>query len=85
MTVPIALIPEGTRVRVRRSVLPLDPQAVGRTGTVVDSSEYHMHCCGVVLDGEEELRYFAPNELEVVDALQPAPEREAAKQRRALP
>src|SRR5690606_28155905 len=58
-----ALIPQGARVRVRRANLPLDPSAIGRIGTVVDSSEYHAHCYGVILDGEEHARVFAAAEL----------------------
>jgi hypothetical protein len=80
-----ALIPQGARVRVRRANLPLDPSAIGRIGTVVDSSEYHAHCYGVILDGEEHVRVFAAAELEVVEELALPPDREAAKQRRALP
>lgn len=85
MAVIGALIPEGSRVRVRRGFLPLDPTAIGRTGTVVEANEYAAHRYGVLLDGEQETRYFAPAELEVIE--QPAfpPEREAARQKRALP
>jgi len=80
-----ALIPEGTRVRIRRGKLPLDPAAIGRYGTVVESSEYRPHCYGVALDGEREIRIFAADEVEVVDAPALPPDREAARQRRALP
>jgi len=86
MAVTGALIPEGTRVRIQRGMLPLDPAAVGRMGTVVDASEYRAHSYGVLLDGDRETRYFAPDELQVVEA--PAllpPDRDAARQRRALP
>ncbi|MBI4408590.1 MAG: hypothetical protein HY561_02700 [Gemmatimonadetes bacterium] len=85
MAVPTAVIPEGTRVRIRQALLPIDPAAVGHMGVVVDASEYHAHSYGVVLDGEQELRFFAPTELEIVQELVLPPEREAAKQRRALP
>ncbi len=36
MTVPIAMIPMGARVRVRRGHLPTDGALIGRTGTVVE-------------------------------------------------
>ncbi|HEX7051514.1 MAG TPA: hypothetical protein VF188_15010 [Longimicrobiales bacterium] len=85
MAVIGALVPEGTRVRVRRGTLPLDPAAIGRTGTVVETSEYRAHCYGVILDGDQETRFFAPAELEVVEAPALPPEREEAKRRRALP
>ncbi len=85
MAVVGALIPEGTRVRVRRGALPLDPVAIGRTGMVMEASEYRAHRYGVLLDGDGETRFFAPEELEVVEAPALAPEREEAKRRRALP
>ena len=85
MTVPIAVIPMGARVRVRQGPLPTDPALIGRTGTVVESSEYSAARYGVALDGEPQVRVFGLGELEIVqfDAL--PPEREEAKRRRALP
>lgn len=85
MSVPIAVLPEGTRVRIRRGSLPQDPAVSGRTGVVVDASEYRNQALGVVLDGESVTRYFTPGELEVVEQLPLPPERETAKGRRALP
>ncbi|MFS8636464.1 MAG: hypothetical protein FWJ74_00170 [Gemmatimonadota bacterium] len=85
MAVTGALLPEGTRVRIRRGPLPLDPAAIGREGTIVESSEYHAHRYGVLLDGDAEARFFTPEELEVIDAPALSPAREEAKQRRALP
>lgn len=85
MTVPIAVLPEGTRVRVRRASLPQDPAVSNRTGVVVMASEYRTQALGVVLDGESAMRYFTPGELEVVTQLPLPPERESAKGRRALP
>lgn len=85
MAVVGALLPEGTRVRVRRGPLPLDPAAIGRTGTVVEASEYRAHRYGVLLDGDREARFFTPEELEAVEAPALAPEREEARRRRALP
>jgi len=85
MAVVGALIPEGTRVRIRRGSLPLDPAAIGRTGTVVEASEYRAHCYGVLLDGEQTKRVFTPDELEVLEPVSLSPDRAAAKSRRALP
>lgn len=85
MAIPIASLPEGTRIRVQRSHLPQDPAVVGRTGVVVSATEYRDEAVGVVLDGESALRYFTPGELVVVGEVPPAPEREKAKQLRALP
>ena len=72
-------------VRVRRGALPLDPSVIGRTGTVADTSEYRAQSYGVILDDEVEIRYFAPDELEVIEERALPPDRLAAKQRRALP
>lgn len=85
MAVPIVVVREGTRVRVRRAEIPQDPRLTGRAGTVVTASEYHVDRLGVVLDGEPEVHVFMPAELEVI--MEPAlpPEREQAKLRRALP
>lgn len=85
MAVIGALIPEGTRVRIRRGDLPLDPAAIGRMGTVIESNEYAAHRYVVLLDGEQEPRVFAPRELERVDEFEISPDRAAAKQRPALP
>jgi hypothetical protein len=85
MAIPMAALPEGTRVKVRRSQTPQDPAVLGRTGMVVVASEYRDQALGVVLEGESELRYFTPGELEVVTAVPLPPERTSAKQLRALP
>jgi hypothetical protein len=85
MAVVGALIPEGARVRIRRGELPLDPTAIGRMGTVVESSEYQAHRYLVILDGESETRVFAPSELERLEDYILPPDREAARNRRALP
>jgi hypothetical protein len=85
MAIRIPLLPEGTRVQIRRADVPQDPTVTGRTGVVVAASEYMAHELGVVLDGEQTVRYFTPSELEAT-ALPPLPpEREAAKRRPALP
>ena len=85
MAIPWIPIPEGTRVRIKRSIFPQDPALIGRTGTVVAASEYQVQNIGVALDGGAEVRYFNPTELEVTQQPALPPEREAAKQRRALP
>ncbi|HSK21073.1 MAG TPA: hypothetical protein VK912_18090 [Longimicrobiales bacterium] len=85
MSIPIAVLPEGTRVKVQRGPLPQDPAVAGRTGVVVAASEYRTQALGVVLDGESATRYFTPGELEVVTAVPLPPERESAKAKRALP
>jgi hypothetical protein len=85
MAIPMAALPPGTRVKVRRGSLPQDPAVLGRTGSVISASEYRDEALGVVLDGESALRYFTPGELEVVTAVPLPPERETAKQLRALP
>jgi hypothetical protein len=85
MSIPIAVLPEGTRVKVRRGSLPQDPAVSGRTGVVVAASEYRTQALGIVLDGESAVRYFTPGELEVVTQLPLPPERESAKAKRALP
>jgi hypothetical protein len=85
MAIPIASLPEGTRVRIRRGSLPQDPSVLGRSGVVVSATEYRDQSLGVVLDGESALRYFTPGELEVVAELPLPPERETAKGLRALP
>lgn len=85
MAIRMALLPEGTRVKIRRSALPQDPALSGRTGTVVRATEYRDEALGVVLDGESEVRWFTPGELEVAEALALPPEREQAKRLRALP
>jgi hypothetical protein len=85
MAIPMAALPEGTRVRIRQAQLPQDPGVLGRAGVVVTASEYRDQALGVVLDGESALRYFTPGELEVVTAVPLPPEREQAKTLRALP
>lgn len=85
MSIPLAVLPEGTRVKVRRGSLPQDPAVSGRTGVVTVATEYRDNAAGVVLDGESVVRYFTPGELEVVTQLPLPPERVAAKGKRALP
>lgn len=85
MAIRIAPVPEGTRVRVIRGPVPQDPAVTGKVGTVVTASEYRAHQVGVLLDGEPTVRFFEPRELEITVELPPPPERELAKERKALP
>lgn len=85
MAISIPLIPEGTRVKVKRGRVPQDPALTGRAGTVVIANEYRPQAIAIVLDGEQSIRYFMPEELEVTKELPLPPEREEAKLRRALP
>lgn len=78
-------VAEGTRVKVRQAEFPQDPRITGKTGTVVIASEYSEQMVAVTLDGSSDVRYVAPEELEVTAEPALPPEREAAKQRRALP
>lgn len=61
------IYPQGTRVRVQRGHFPMDPGLVGRTGLVVQVDDHRPRRFGVVLDGEEEVRDFAEDELEKVE------------------
>ena len=86
MAIPWAPVPEGSRVRIKKGVFPQDPTLLGRTGTVVNASEYQTQSVGVALDGTTEVRFFTPEEVEVTG--EPAalpPDIEAAKRRRSLP
>lgn len=85
MAIPWVPVPEGTRVRVQQGSFPQDPALIGRTGTVVMVSEYQPQSAGVVLDGSTAVHHFTPGELEVITEPALPPEREAAKQKRALP
>jgi hypothetical protein len=86
MSIRTAPLPEGTRVKVIPSNLPLDPSTVGRTGVVVATTEYRDNAAGVLLDGEAQFRWFRPSELETVkDVPLVPPERLAAKQIKSLP
>jgi hypothetical protein len=85
MAIPFAPLPAGTRVQIRRGTRPMDPVLVGRTGIVVEADHYRPDRLGVVLDGEGQVRVFAPGELEVTSAVPLPPESQAAKRLRALP
>lgn len=81
-----SIIPPGSRVEVTRSRIPTDPALVGRKGTVVMNSQYYPTKVEVQLDGDPEIRAFAPEELLV--AATPAalpPDEVAARKRLARP
>jgi hypothetical protein len=59
---------QGTRVNVRRGRWPMDPALIGRTGLIVETDDYRPQRYGVVLDEEDEVREFAEDELEPLDA-----------------
>lgn len=81
-----SVLPHGTRVEVKRGRFPSDPSLIGRTGVVVEHSEYYPHKIDVSLDGDPRIHTFAPDEIELIAA--PAalpPDRAAAKERLARP
>lgn len=82
----LSVLPHGTRVRIQRSALPSAPHLVGRMGTVVEHSVYFPRKVAVELDGDAEIRTFAPVELEIVDGPEAIPlDRETAKKRLSRP
>lgn len=82
----LSVLPHGTRVRIQRSSLPSAPDLIGRMGTVVEHSVYFPHKVGVDLDGDPEIRTFAPVELEIVEGPEALPlDRETAKKRISRP
>lgn len=85
MAISIPLIPEGTRVKVKRGRIPQDPALTGRNGTVVIANEYRPQAIAVALDGDQNVRYFMPDELEVTKELPLPPERVQARLRNPLP
>jgi hypothetical protein len=86
MSIRIAPLPEGTRVKVVQREVPQDRATTGRTGVVVQTTEYRPNAVGVLLDGESSFRWFRPAELETTaDVPLMPPERYAAKQIKSLP
>lgn len=77
-----SIIPTGSRVEVTRGRYPADPSLVGRKGTVVVNSQYFPNKVEVQLDGEPEIRTFAPDELLVADTPEALPADEAAARKR---
>jgi hypothetical protein len=62
----ISLFPQGTRIRIRRDRIPLDPRLPGRLGLVVGHDRDVPGRVWVQLDGEERFRVFVDEELESV-------------------
>lgn len=62
---------QGTRVRVRRGVFPMDPALVGRVGVVLETDDYRPKHYGVQLDGESQVRDFTEDELEPLEEGKP--------------
>lgn len=82
----LSVLPHGTRVRIIRGPLPSDPALVGREGVVIDHSVYYPNKVSVGLDGEPEVRTFAPVELEVVGGPDSMPlDKSTAKNRLVRP
>jgi hypothetical protein len=81
-----SVIQPGTRVRVRRGDVPADPALVGREGMVVVNSPYRPHMVEVALDGDSEIRVFAPAEVEVLrEPVMLTAAQQAARKRLARP
>lgn len=80
-----SLLEQGTRVKIRRAEMPLESDMVGRTGMVVDSDPYRPNRYGVILDGEVQVRYFAPNELAHAEQALVESDEAAARKRLARP
>lgn len=77
-----SIIPTGSRVEVTRGRFPSDPSLVGRKGTVVVNSQYYPQKVEVQLDGDPEIRAFAPEELLVAETPAALPADEAAARKR---
>ena len=55
--------PQGTRIVICRGRLPLEPEVVGRVGTIIRHDSDVEDRYAVQLDGESDLRLFAEDEL----------------------
>ncbi len=86
-TTELSILEQGTRVKVKQGSMPLETSVIGCVGMVVDSSPYHPHRYGVILDGESRVRYFAAEELEETGepARLASEDRKAAKKRLPRP
>jgi hypothetical protein len=82
-----SVIQSGSRVRVRRGgTYPADPTVVGREGLVVVNSPYQPYKVEVALDGDPEIRVFAPAELELLTEPELLPaDHQAARKRLSRP
>jgi hypothetical protein len=64
----LSVLPRGTRVVVKRGRFPAAPALIGRTGLVVEHSQYFPHKIEVSLDGDPRVLTFAPDEIDLVSA-----------------
>lgn len=62
--VTIQLLPQGTRVTIRRGRFPMDPSLEGRTGMILHRARESGSRYGVQLDGESRVRVFTEDEVE---------------------
>ncbi|MFW6206917.1 MAG: hypothetical protein ACOC5J_03180 [Gemmatimonadota bacterium] len=62
----LSVLPHGTRVRVKRGRYPVAADLVGRTGVVVEHSQYFPNRVDVSLDGDPRIHTFALDETELV-------------------
>jgi hypothetical protein len=58
-----AIYGPGMRVKIRRGAFPMDAAIVGRPGLIVALNGYTPVRYGVTLDGENEIREFAEDEV----------------------
>lgn len=62
---------QGTRVKIRKGIFPMDPALLGRTGLVIETDDYRPKHYGVQLDGESRVRDFTEDELEPLEEGKP--------------
>ena len=85
MGIALPPFPQGTRVRIRRADLPIEPDLVNREGVVVRATPYEPARAGVQLDGESDVRYFGADELVEIERPSVHPGRDDARKRLARP
>jgi hypothetical protein len=61
------LYQDGTQVRIKQGIFPMESDLIGRTGVVVETDDYRPGRYGVVLDGESLIRDFSEDELEPIE------------------
>jgi hypothetical protein len=57
---------QGARVRIKKGAFPMARDLIGKTGVVVELSDYRPGRYGVVLDAETKIRDFSEDELEPI-------------------
>lgn len=85
MAVAIPLVPPGARVKVKRGTLPIEASLIGRTGTVVGTTEYDPTHVDVAMDVTGEIRDFSPRELETLEPFELTADQQRASHRLARP